>query len=107
MKSWIFSFGTSMLPMLFVLGCTRRPEGGYMQGWGHMMGPGGYGGTFMWLILIIVVGVVIYFVLNRSRGAASLTGGSKEPPLDILKRRYAEGEISKEEFERMKDEINK
>ncbi len=29
----------------------------------------------------------------------------KETPLEILKRRYAAGEISREEFERMKQEL--
>ena len=43
--------------------------------------------------------VVIYLIV---RGQAF---GKRETPLDILKRRYASGEISKEEFERMRKDL--
>jgi putative membrane protein len=70
-----------------------------------MMGFGGYGGIFMWLIIIIVVAVILYLVLNRNLSPGSPGAGTRESPLDVLKRRYAEGEITKEEFDRMKREI--
>jgi putative membrane protein len=76
-----------------------------MGGWDHMMGFGGYGGIFMWLIIIIVVAVILYLVLNRNLSPGSPGAGTRESPLDVLKRRYAEGEITKEEFDRMKREI--
>ena len=58
-----------ILPILQLLffGCTQRPMDRSMGGWGHMMGYGGYGGMFMWLILIIIAGVIIYFAINRSK----------------------------------------
>ena len=97
-------------PGLFLLasGCSRRPvDGGYMQGWDHMMGPGGYGGMFMWLIVIVIIAVALYLIFssNRNLTGGDSRGGRSESPLDILKRRYAEGEITKEEFDRMKREI--
>ena len=68
-----------------------------------MMGYG-YGGAFMWLIVLVLVGVVIYYLLQISRSKGS--GGSIiEPPLDILKKRYARGEIDKEEFDRKKKDL--
>jgi putative membrane protein len=76
-----------------------------MGGWDHMMGFGGYGGIFMWLIIIIVVAVILYLVLNRNLSPGSPRAGTRESPLEVLKRRYAEGEITKEEFDRMKREI--
>ena len=50
-----------------LVSCTR--EGNYgMQGsggWGHMMNYGfGYGGMFMWIIFLIVIGGVIYFIVQ-------------------------------------------
>ena len=64
----------------------------------------GYGGGFMWILLLVVLGVLIYFLLQASKSKdpdRSVT----ETPLDILKKRYAKGEITKEEFDRIKADI--
>jgi len=64
----------------------------------------GYGGGFMWLIALVLVGVVVYFLLQvtKSKGSGS---SIIETPIDILKKRYAKGEIDKEEFERKKKDL--
>ena len=59
----------------------------------------------MWLIIIIVIAVVVYLVYNRNVGAGGSLGERRERPMDILKTRYAKGEISKEEFERLKRDL--
>ncbi len=58
---------------------------------------------FFWAALI--VGIIYLF--RRPRGCpGSFVGGSpEESPLDILKKRYARGEIDKEEFERKKKDL--
>lgn len=75
-------------------------------GWGgHMMHYGyGYGGLFMWIIFLIVIGLLIYFVVQarKTKGQPTTQG---ENHIDILKRRYAKGEITKEEYERMKKDL--
>ncbi|MFO7568858.1 MAG: SHOCT domain-containing protein [Smithellaceae bacterium] len=74
-------------------------------GWGSMMNYGfGYGGMFMWIIFVIVVGVLIYFIV-QTRKTKGQTPSQSETHLDILKKRYAKGEISKEDFDRMKHDL--
>jgi putative membrane protein len=94
-----------VLPAVHFYGCAQYPMDGSGRGWGHMMGYGGYGGIFMWLILILIAGVIIYFAVNRSKGTGKPVGSPEESPIEILKRRYANGEISREEFNRMKKEL--
>jgi len=62
------------------------------------------GGFFMWLIPIILLGFLAYFIFQRQDGDSSK--GKSDSPLDILKKRYARGEISQKEFERMRSELN-
>jgi len=72
------------------------------QGWGMMNN--WYGGMFMWIIFLTIVGLVVYLVLRNEKKSTS--GSSfNETPLDILKKRYASGEITKDEFERMKKDL--
>ena len=58
----------------------------------------------MWLIVLVLVGVVIYYLLQISRSKGS-DGSIIETPLDIFKKRYAKGEIDKEEFDRKKKDL--
>ena len=74
-------------------------------GWGNMMHYGfGYGGMFMWIIFLIVIGLLIYFIVQAQKTKGQ-TPSQNESPLDILKRRYAKGEIAREEYERMKKDL--
>ncbi len=94
----------SILVMLLIVACgPYRP----MHEWGngYMMNYGfGYGGVFMWLIFLIVLGVAIYFIVQALKGK-NVIGGTQDTPLDILKRRYAKGEITKEEFDQTKKDL--
>ena len=80
-------------------------------------GWGGFGGWwFMPIIMIVVVGLIIwgFIALFRSAGWAGRGSGGccgstysgSESALDILKRRYASGEIGKEEFEEKKKALS-
>ena len=94
---WAFTF------VIIAAGCTHRPYGMPGRDWGHMMDYG-YGGIFMWILIILVIAVVLYFILARPR-SDSLPPTGQDTPLEILKKRYAKGEISKEEYEQMKREL--
>jgi putative membrane protein len=48
--------------------------------------------------------VLIYFIVQTKKTKGQ-TPTQKESPLDLLKRRYAKGEVAKEEYERMKKDL--
>ena len=58
----ILSVLTTLAALIF-FACTQSPYNRGMGNWGHMMG---YGGGFMWLIVLVLVGVVIYFLFQVS-----------------------------------------
>jgi putative membrane protein len=64
---------------------------GHMQGWGMMWG----GGWMMLLFWIAVIAVAV--MLFRRYGRAS--GLNRPDALDVLRERYARGEIDEAEFE--------
>jgi putative membrane protein len=67
----------------------------------HMWHGGGMFMILFWVIVVIaIVMVVRYVARTKHRDLASA-----ETPLDILKRRYAKGELTKEEFDRMKEDV--
>lgn len=59
---------------------------------------GAFGGLFMVIFWVaVIVGIVL---LVRSLASPEKSGGAgQEPAVEILKKRYARGEISREEFE--------
>lgn len=100
--------------------------GGFgMMGPGMMGGYGGYGGmmggygfnpfgmilSFGFWALIIGGGILFVVWLARNANASTiaqrggLSYGSNESPLDILKVRYARGEINKEQFDAIKQDL--
>lgn len=58
---------------------------------------------FFWVFLLVVAAILV-MTYSRRNGAAidSFLKSGKEDPMSILKRRYAQGEIDKEEFEERK-----
>ena len=77
------------------------------------MGPGYFWWGGMWIfpiIMITIMIIVLYLIFGRGgfrppwQNHENYSGGTKDPEttLDILKIRYAKGEITKEEFEQMK-----
>ena len=91
-----------IIPLSLIIGSLScvYPRGGHMMDWGHM--DYGYGGVIMWIILILIIGVIAYFVI---KGQKLIPKDGEETPLEILKKRYAKGEITKQEFEKMKKDI--
>ncbi len=68
-------------------------------GWGM-----GFGWIFMIIFWALVILGIVYVFQAVTRGVGK---SGTEEPLEILRKRYAKGEISREEFERMKEDLKK
>lgn len=78
-----------------------------------MMGTGMMGGGMgLWMViamiswLLLFAGVVFLIVWAFQRFRPGFASKAEEPALEILKKRYARGEISREEFEEKKRDIS-
>ncbi|MFZ5660257.1 MAG: SHOCT domain-containing protein [Pseudomonadota bacterium] len=70
--------------------------------WGMGWGMGPMGWLLMLLSWVAVIGLAIWLVAFLSRRPSRSTPPSA---LEILKRRYAEGEIDKEEYEQKRKDL--
>lgn len=61
----------------------------------------------MMLFPIVIIGLIVWGIieLNR-RGSFRMGNGEKRSPLDIAKERYANGEITKEQYEQLKRDLS-
>jgi len=74
-----------------------------------MMGDEGhlfYGGGFMWVFWVLIIVGIFFLFLNMTKGNNNLSGDT-DSPLEILKKRYARGEIEEDEYERRRKELEK
>jgi len=87
--------------------------GGYpgpmMGDWGANGALGGIYGVVgfilmlaFWILIIIGIVVFIRWIINQTKLRDTIAG---KAPLEILKERYAKGEITKEEFEKIKKDL--
>jgi putative membrane protein len=64
----------------------------------------GFGsGWFFMIIFWVVVVLCLVFFIRMIAGSGKRE--EKETAMDILKKRYAKGEITKEEFDRIKEDL--
>ncbi len=89
--------GVGFMPMMWMIGGGGNPM---MGGWNSF---GILGWLPMLVFWILLIGGVI--ALIRYLGSSQGNGREEKSPLDILKERYARGEIDKKEFEQIKKEI--
>jgi len=75
-------------------------------GWGAGSGMGLAGGIIMtvfWVAVLAALIILVVWLVRQAQGGATPVGSAGTTaapnPLDILKTRYAKGEIDKEEYE--------
>ena len=61
----------------------------------------GYG----WIVWLIIIAVIIWVIFQFKGDSRGHYYKSSESPLDILKKRFANGEINKDKFEKMKKDL--
>lgn len=79
----------------------------FQQGWMHDMMPawgGGWLWMLLWLVVLVLVAVAAWKVIGMAADGEG-AGRGRESALQILERRYARGEIDREEFERRKRDL--
>jgi putative membrane protein len=80
--------------------CTMTMGGIGMMGWGLL---GLLFGLLVLFLFILAAAYGVKWVWGQKPSSANV---HDESALDLLKKRYARGEISREEFERIKSEID-
>ena len=106
MKKFTLSLFLLVIYPSLLIANDADPEG-WPWGMHRMMFWMPWGGFFIMPIFMIICVALIFFFFFR-RPASHLESGSykAESAMEILKKRYARGEITKEEFERMKKDIS-
>lgn len=89
--------------------------GGGMMGFGGMW-PGMMGGNYnqgyspwwgivMFLFWALVIGGVAFLITRLVRQDSQTRSGGADSPLEILKQRYARGEITREQYQQMRGDL--
>lgn len=71
-------------------------------GWGWGMGFGMISVVLFWVLVILGIVILVKWIAGGSSGPGQPPG---KTALDILKERYARGEIDREEFEQKKRDL--
>lgn len=83
----------------FVADFSKEDWCGPMHGY---WGMGGFGMVFTFLIWAALLGLLAWAIFSFTRGKRFGRNQDKDTPLEVLKRRYASGEIDEGEFKKMK-----
>lgn len=75
-----------------------------------MMGPGFAAagcGPIGWFIGLLLVGFLIYLLLKNKKGPAQPNRSDSSDAMEQLKMRLAQGQITLEEYQKMKETLSK
>lgn len=114
LKHALFPIATTLLALFTASPAWSQWGSGYnMHPWGMMGGMGWMGLIFnlaFWILLLVALILVIKWLLQSTKGSEQARpeplAKSGDKALEILKERYAKGEIDREEFEQKKKDLN-
>ena len=67
----------------------------------------GFGTGILWLIVIVVIAYLIYKLIKGEKILLPSRIASSKTAEDILDERYAKGELTREQYMQMKEDIKK
>lgn len=77
------------------------------SGGGMMMSGAGFGMGSGIILMVLFWGAVIWLVISLISNVTKRSGETFESAISILKKRYAKGEITKEQYHEMEKELTK
>lgn len=78
-------------------------RGGY--GYGYNMMP--WGGFFWLIVLVLIIAIAVTVFLITTDRRRNVSSSFNNNSIEILKQRYARGEINEEQYRKMRDAIEK
>jgi putative membrane protein len=87
---------------VIIRGNGKILNGGIIMRW--LCGSGGFGmsGPFMLFFWVVVIVGLVYLFKTRAKNRNRFR---EKTPLDILNERYAKGEISEDDYQRIKEKL--
>ncbi len=92
-----------MMGMGMMGGWWPMMGGGMMGGWGPGFGWWGLVMMVFWVLFIIGIVLLVAWIVRQLAAGPSVTGRSRA--LEILQERYARGEITREQYEQMRRDL--
>lgn len=77
----------------------------HWDSWGGQGFGMGFGGLPMLLFWIGVIAAIVWLIASALRSGTRSSDANASSAIEVLKRRYAQGEISKEEYEQKKKDL--
>jgi putative membrane protein len=75
------------------------------QGYGPGMMGWGFSGWFGPIIMVVFWVLAVLGIVYLVKAIVGTRKGGNETAMDIVKKRYAKGEITKEEFEKLREDL--
>ncbi len=104
-RKLLIAVGVLLLVGLGLSTLTGGMMGAHMYGPGEARDRGWMWGMGMGLAMLLFWGAVIVGIVLLVRSTGDARPSSQGTPLDVLKRRYAAGEITREQYEQIRRDI--